>query len=871
MGRSRPEPPRWAAALLRSALPIGPVGESIRGDLRAEYEEHPGPKWRARLWYVVEAVKIVWHYRAGLGVSDTVHDVRYGIRLLLRMPWVTLVAVISLAAGIGATTTMFATMYGFIYAPLPYADQDDLYTVLQVDRASGGEQLVSVGNALDLAARVPALEGAALWRSFQTTLTSVPDPVPVRRMDATPNVFDVLGRDAALGRTFAAGEGLPGPRVGVLTHRAWARHFGADPGIVGRSIEIAGRPVDVVGVMPADFEFFPADVGVVVANTFALERDSRTISPVTVVTSVPDVTSLGQVSLQASAAWAQITEAHADPLERYDILIESLRSQFPGDSDARMVQVMLLVAILVLMIAASNVANVLIAKADERGPEIALRLAMGAGRLRLIRQLLTEALILAAVGGVLGVLFAMVTVEQLAGIWPPQIPDAFRPRAHPPVMAFAVLASAGVAVLFGLAPALHALRPGYGRALGEGGRNGSRAVGASRLRGGLVVGQIALAVALLSGAGAMTHLARNMVDVDLGFDPSGLLTFRTTASGAQYDDAATLARFHREVERSLLELGGVTSVAVMDELPRGRAVPVRSFTVEGRDPGPAEPLPETLSLSVNHGYFEAMGVSLREGRTFAGSDRLGTPTVAVVSQTFARLHFPGESAVGKRLAIAGAVREIVGVVGDVFHARVVLNGGLAGLAYLPMEQLPTRNVAYAVRSGAESAALSARVREAVRGVDGRAPVSDVQTLDAFIDGEMASVRVIGQAMTFLGVLALMLSALGTYGVMAHRVAGRRREIGIRLALGARRRTVAGLVLRHGLVQAALGIVLGLPIAFSIRRASLGIGAQFRADIGGPQTVVWVAGILALVCLSASYLPARKATRVDPLHSLRGDV
>lgn len=870
MVSGRRPPPGWARRLLRSALPIGAVGESIRGDLEAEYEERSGPAWLADAWYIVESLKIAWHYRSGLGVSGTAQDIRYGVRVLWRMPWITTVAVLSLAAGIAASTVMFATMYGFLYAPLPYAQQDDLYTLLQTDRATGSESWVSAIDVLELSERVPALPDVAAWRSYGTTLTSATEPVPIRRMDATPNVFDVLGREAALGRTFAVGEGLPGPRVGVLTHAAWVGQFGADPGLIGRSIEVAGRNVTVIGVMPEEFQLLPANVGLVVANTFALERRSGARAPVQSVMALPEGVTPDQLRAQLEGAWQRLAEVHPDALGRYGIRLETLREQYPGASDARLVEVMLLVALFVLVIAATNVATVLLAKADERGPELAVRLALGAGRVRLVRQILTEATLLSAAGGVLGVAMAWLAVEQLGAIWPAEMPDAFRPRAHPTVLGFTLFISLGVGILFGLAPALHTLHRGPGSGLSKVTRGGPRPSGLRGLRTALVTGQIAIALALLSGAGAMTQLSRNLVDVELGVRSEGLLTFRTTASGALFDDPRTLARFHDDIEAALLSIPGAEAVAVMDELPRGRSVPTPAFTIEGRAAGADEPSPVTMLLSVNHGYFETMEIPIREGRRFLATDRMDASPVAVVSEAFADFHFPGGSALGRRIELFGVDREIVGVAANVFHSRVELAGGLRGLAYLPMEQGPVRDVAYAIRTSGDPLAIAEEVRGAVRSVHARAPVSDVQTLDAFIELQMSDLRVIGRTMTLFGLLALLLSAMGTYGVMAHSVSGRRREIGIRVALGSGARGVIRLVLGQAMGQAALGIAMGLPIALLIRRATVGLGAEFRADIGGPSTVVWVTLALASVCLFASYLPARRATRIDPIQTLRAD-
>ena len=320
---------------------------------------------------------------------------------------------------------------------------------------------------------------------------------------------------------------------------------------------------------------------------------------------------------------------------------------------------------------------------------------------------------------------------------------------------------------------------------------------------------------------------------------------------------------------SVYVLPQTVGVAVMDQLPRGRGIRGPEFTIDGREPQEGQAVPQTLLLSVNHSYFGTMEIPLREGRVFESSDREGEPLV-VVSRAFVGFHFPGESVLGRRITLEDASREIVGVVEDVFHTRAELPGALAGLAYLPLEQHPIRSVAYAVRTTGDPTAIAGDLRTAVWAVEPAAPVGDVGTLDAFIADEMSVIRVVGGMMGFFGLLALVLSAMGIYGVMAHAVAQRSREIGIRMALGAEGGTVVRLMLRNGLVQAGVGIVIGLPLALLIRRAAQGISVQFRADLGGPMVIVLVAGVLGAVCLLASYLPARRAAGVDPITALRTD-
>ena len=804
-------------------------------------------------------------------MSDFLQDVRYGFRILMRMPMVSIIAAVSLAVGIAASTTMYASMYGFLYAPLPYADQGDLQTLLQIDRATGDKRDLSAGNVLDLAARVEAFEDVAAWRPVRTTLTSGEEPIRLLRLDATPNVFQVLGREAALGRTFSSDEGRPGSAgVSVMTHYLWETVFASDPGVVGKPVEVAEREYTVIGVMPPDFEFVPGDIGLVMANTFEDERDDRDGARVVAVTKLAGGVTAEQARAQADASWQSMAAQYPDELSRFTFRLETLREQFPGESDARLVQVMLLVALFVLIIAAANVANLLLARAEERAQEIAVRVSLGAGRIRLLRQLLTESTMLALLGGVLGVLLAVFAVAELAAVIPSGIPKAFSPRIQPAVLFFTVGISVGVGVFFGLAPALQALRPNQRGTLSAVSRGGTVGRSRSRIRTVFVVGEIAVALALLAGAGAMTSMANDLVNVDLGLRSEGLLTFRTSGSGERYAEPGALAAFHREVEQELLDLPEVAGVAIMDELPRGRNVRSPEFTIDGREPQEGQEFPRTMMLSVNQAYFATMEIPLSDGRLFESFDREGAGPVVIVSKTFADFHFPDESVVGRRITLEDESREIIGVVGDVLHTRVALPGGLAGMAYLPLEQHPIRSVAYAVRTTGDPTAIAGALRPAVWAVEAAAPVDDVRTLDTFIADEMAIIRVLGGMMALFGLLALVLSAMGIYGVMAHAVAQRTREIGIRMALGAQGGSVVRLVLRNGMAQTVAGIVLGLPLALLIRRAALGIGAQFKVELGGPMVVVLVAAALAAVCLVSTYLPARRAAGVDPIAALRSE-
>ncbi len=802
-------------------------------------------------------------------MSDVIQDVRYGLRQLRRSPVLSSVAVISLAVGIAASTSMFSVYYGFIHAPLPYANQSDLqmFTLVNLTTTDTDESMPP-GTYFDLIESVDAFEEIAAWRVASVTLTGGDEPVPARLVAATPNVFEVLGRQPDQGRGFSAADGRPGAAgVAVLTHDMWVTQFASDPNILGTTIELSGQSHVVVGIMPEDFDFVPGDVEVLVPSTFEDEREIRSGSRVVVVGTLKLGTTTEQAQAQLDIAWQRLAAEYPEENARLGLEIMPLREVFPGEADARLVEVMLAVALFVLLIAAANVANLLLARAEERNQEIAVRVSLGAKRTRILRQLLTESVLLGIIGGALGIMLSIYAVKGLSGVMPTEIPRAFLPQLQPMVMAFAVAISVAVGVFFGLAPALQALRTDQRASLGEGSRGGTVGKARKRLRSAFVVGEVAIALALLAGAVGLSAIADGMVNADLGFESEGLLTFRTGAAGEAYDADSEQARFHREIERELLALPQVTGIALMPELPRGQNMSTAALIIDGREVPEAGP-PTTLWHAVNTNYFETMGIPLQTGRLFEDSDRADAVSVVVVNEAFADFHFPGEDPVGRRITIRDESREIVGVVANVFHTRVVLRGSLNGMAYLPMEQEPIRNVAYAIRTSGEPTALADDLRPAVWRVDPRAAVSQVQTLDTFIEREMAAVRALGLIMGGFGALALILSSMGIWGVMAHSIAQRTREIGIRMALGARSGQVMSLVLRNGLIQAGLGILLGTPLAFLVREASRGVAVDFQTSLGSPMLMVGIGALLAVVCVAASYFPARQALAVHPADALR---
>ena len=803
-------------------------------------------------------------------MTTLLQDFRYGLRMLAKAPVVSAVAALSLALGIAANASIFAVTDAFLFEPLPYHEQDRLVILALRSQSETDGDFVgpSMADFRDFEAAATGLSGAMVYTLEQANLTGLDVPERIQVAVGTPNLLDVLGVRPALGRGFRPEEGAEGVgNVVVLEHDFWERRFLADPEVLGRTLTLDGSTYTVVGVMPETFDLLPADVQAMRPSDFAALRDDRSGREYLAFARLAPGASADAVQRQLDPLAERLAAEHPDTNRGLRARVQTAREFFPGETDEKLTLVLAAVALFGLLIACANVANLLLARAEERQKEVAVRTALGAARHRILRQLLTESVTLGLVAGVLGVLLAVFVVRWLQGTMPAQLPKAMIPALDPGV----VLATLGVAVLagvaFGLVPALHTVRADLREALGEGSRGGTASRSRRRLRNAFVVGEFAVALGLLTGAGFLMEVFDQLTPEDPGFRQAGLLTFDLTAPAYRYPASADLVVYQDELLRRLADVPGVEGVALMSSLPRGRGIPSAPYRVEERAV-PAEGEPPTASLqAVNPEFFATMEIPLLRGRGIESSDRAGTQPVVVVSQAWADREFPGEDPLGRTVTIREEARTIVGIARNILQARIPEAGDRGEAFYVPAAQAALRSPSFALRTSGEPEALAADVRRAVWAVDPDQPIAQLRSLDAHVQESLAGPGAIATFLSFMGVISLVLAAMGIYGVMAHAVAQQQREIGIRMALGAARGNVVRMVTRTGLALAGAGMLLGLPLAFLAYRVAVNIFNLFEADVGVGYAA-GVAAALAGVAFVATWLPARRASGVQPVAALR---
>ncbi len=797
-------------------------------------------------------------------------DLRYGARQLARSPGFTAVAVLTLALGIGANTAMFSIVHNVLLRPLPYPDPDRI--VWFFERQPNLERAPFSGaDYLDMAQQNRTFEHIVAMRDLDFHLTGVEEAERVRGRVATPNLFGVFGVQPVHGRGFLPDEGEPGaPRVALLSHGLWQRRFGGDPGVVGREITLNEESVTVVGVLPPSFRLGGADLYLnprhVVPAVFATTTDdptqNRAMHYLAVAGKLKPGVSLAQAQADINTVIARIEEQHRTGHTAH---IFPLHEAAVGG--VRRPLLILLGAVgLVLLIACANVANLLLARASSRQREIALRAALGAGRVRLVRQLITESMLLAVTGCALGLLLAWWGIGALVAASPPQLPRAGAIQVDRVVVVFAVAIAGLTGLLFGLAPALQATKARLSEALKEGARGTGGSLPHSRLRRALIVAEVALSVMLLAGAGLLTRSLVRLLDVDPGFRTDNLVTMTLSFSSAKYSQEGRNLAFVEELLPRLESIPGVLGVAAANDLPLEGQDTTTNPTVEGREP--AQPGEQLLIgvHSVNNNYFRALGVPLRQGRYFDHRDAAPAPPVVIVNQTAAQRLWPQDNAIGKRIRLQGweGFAEVVGVVGDIKHNG--LSSPPTMDAYLPYAQSPWAYLTLAVRSAADQESLLSAVRAEVRALDADLPVFAVRTFQQVLDETVGERRLTLFTLGLFAGLAVVLAAVGLYGVMAFMVTQRTREIGVRLALGATRSDILRMVVGQGTRLALLGVLIGLAGGLALTRflASL----LFGVSATDPGTFAGVAALLMAVALVACWIPARRAARVDPMVALR---
>jgi putative ABC transport system permease protein len=800
-------------------------------------------------------------------------DLRYGARMLLKNPSFTLIAVLTLALGIGANTAIFSVVNGVLLKPLPYREPERLIRVFERSRTQPKFPM-SGGNFQDYRDQSSTLSGLALYTRQDLELSQDDKPERLAALRVSAGFFELLGAQPLLGREFRREDELPdNNQVVILSHGLWQRRFNGDPNVVGRVVTLSGRPFTVVGVAPqglqhvgGDYRSMPHGESVDAWWPVALRPQAgRGAHFLNAVGSLKPGVSVAQAEADFNVIAERLAQQFPNSNQGWRIAIQPLREEIAGR--ARTTLLALFGAVFfVLLIACVNVANLLLARATAREREIAVRSAVGAGRRRIVRQLLTESLLLAMVGGAAGILLAQWAIDTLRALGPEQLPRLQAVNIDGGILLFTLGVTLLTGVLFGLAPALQAGQFNLNAFLKEGGRGGGGQ--RRRLRDALVITEVALALALLAGAGLLIRSFWKLQQTDPGFNPERVLTASLSLPGARYGDAPKVAAFQQLLLERLAALPGAQSAGLTSDLPWTGYDENAGFTVEGKTFPPNDG-PSARYHFVSSDYFRTIGVPLIAGRFFNSDDRQDTQPVVLVNRAMAERYWPGASAVGKRFTFSSQPNErdwftVVGVVGDV---KDFPHSPAAAPAFYwaTMQQTP-RQIILAVRSSADPLNLVEAVRNEVRALDKDLPLADAQTLETIAATAVAGRRFTLWLVGFFALTAMALAAIGIYSVLSYLVAQRTHEIGLRMALGAQLGDVLKLVVRQGMTPVLTGLAMGITAAIALTRLIKGL--LFEVSATDPLAFAMAAALLALVSLLACYVPARRATKVDPMVALK---
>ena len=807
---------------------------------------------------------------------DTIlQDLRYALRMLGRSPGFTLVAVASLTLGIGANATIFSLVRATLFPSLPYRDAGRLVDLHETSRelCTGCGVGTSYATYEDWRANARAFESMGAAREDQFVVTGSDEAVRVPGAIVTATLFPTLGVRPLIGRGFLPDEDRAGvPRVVLLSHGVWQGMFGSDSTIVGRSIRVNGVPATVVGVMPRGFgypEFAKLWAPMGSADVSAA-RDDRSIS---VVARLAPGTSLAQARAEMETLGRQVAAGHPAEYRGWSTAATRLIDELRAESGTPFL-VLLGASAFVLLIACANLANLMLARAARREREVAVRMALGAGRGRLVRLLLAECFIVALAGAALGLLLALWGVDAIPRLIDTQIPFWIVFAVDWRVALFAVVLAVLTAIAFGLVPALRASRPGLVESLKEGALSSTASARRGRLRGTLVIAQIAGALVLLAGAGLMIKTFLRSRDFsNLGYDPHNVLKANVQILQPRYADAGQVGTFAAAVEERVKAIPGVDAATVEHSEFLGTFVGAfGNVTLAGSATAVRDNIVPRFEYSVGADYFRVMRIPLRRGRAFASSDRAGAPGVAIVNEAAAQALWPSGDAIGKRIKLGQPNDDrpwltVVGVVGSTVGSPLG-RGRPPGYVYVPFAQQPGRPVSVLARTAGNPLDLAPTLRGEIRAVDPDAAVDAVTTVEASLSSWIAPVRFFVRLLSALAALAIALAALGIYGVVAYTVSQRTREIGIRMALGATSNGILRLVIRYGAVLTTAGLVIGVAGSLVLTRVLRGL--LFETSSTDPTVFAGVSLLLALVSLAACYAPARRAVRIEPVVALRSE-
>ena len=799
-------------------------------------------------------------------MTSLAQDLRYAIRMLLKNPGFAVVAVIALALGIGANTAIFSVVNTVLLRSLPYDDPDRLMIVRENKLPQFPEFSISPGNFLDWQKQSESFEKLAAinWAAYNLTAGDA-EPERLWGVRVSAGLFEMLGANPVQGRTFLDEEDRPGrENVVILSGGLWKRRFGSDPDIIGQSITLSATSYTVIGIMPSTFQFPDRDAELWTPIAFtAGQAEQHGSHYLSVIGRLKRDVTVQQADVELKTIAGRLAEQYPGSNAGWSTNVFPMQEYEVRDIESGLIFLLGAVA-LVLLIACANVANLLLARSTARQKEMAIRSALGANRWRVIRQLLTESILLSLLGGIVGLLLAFWGKESLLALAPEDLPRIKDVTLDAWVLGFTLVVTLMTGVIFGLAPALQSSSPNLNETLKEAGRGTTS--GRHRLRNGLVVVEVALALMLLICSGLMIRSFIRLQRVNPGFNPDNALAVNIALPGRKYPNSDNHLAFYTQLLDRISGLPGVVAVGASQSLPI-QGDYLLGFNIQGRPPVPPEEAKSTNYYAVTPDYFKAMGIPLIRGRLFTDRDKGKSQPVAIINETMASQYFPGEDPIGKAINVTQGpekFREIVGIVGDVKQYGLARPSTLQ--TYEPYSQMPFSGVSLVVRTEGNPAALSGAIRSEVLAIDKEQPVSRIRTFDQIIYDSVQQQRFLMLLLGVFAAVALILAAVGLYGVMSYAVTQRTHEIGIRMALGASGGNVLRLIVGYGMMLAALGVAIGLAGAFVVTRLMETL--LFSISTTDPLTFAGLSLLLTGVALVACVAPARRAIKVDPMLALR---